>query len=300
MDRKSSFKVLEWAGLALWLAGCNSSHTGAPRPTPATRAPQSLSLIAECAAGSAAGSGWQCSAPASVTCDDIDDLLPIRVQSPSGTVCDSGALRISEQREPGSSVRTIRVSDTSGATLCTTDIDVLDDVPPVLVANTIPLWPPNHKFHNIAVEDCVTAVDDCDGRLRGEFIWASSDEPIDDIGDGHHSPDIGLSADSRHVCVRAERQGPKDGRVYKLGVRVVDGSGNATEGVCDVIVDHDQRGVIGADSGEKYRVLFDGSFAGAVCAGDSNEPPPTTPPPTTPPPPPPPTDDNPDGGPGPG
>ena len=41
--------------------------------------------------------------------------------------------------------------------------------------------------------------------------------------------------------LRSERQGPKDGRVYKLGVRVVDGSGNASEGVCTVVVDRDQR-----------------------------------------------------------
>ncbi|HET6335194.1 MAG TPA: hypothetical protein VFG30_18345 [Polyangiales bacterium] len=309
MDRNSTLKWQQWAGIALWLAGagCNSSHTGGPSPAPtsAAQTAQALPLVAECAAGSAAGSGWECSAPASITCDDADDLTPIRVQSPSGTTCDTDDLRITETRAAGSNVRTIRVSDRAGATLCTTQLEVIDDTPPVLETHTIALWPPNHKFHDIAVEDCVTAVDACDGTLRGEFIWASSDEPIDDIGDGHHSPDIGVSADGRHACVRSERQGPKDGRVYKLGVRVVDGNGNATEGVCAVIVDHDQRGVIGADSGEKYRVTFDDdSDAGlAACAGDPDEPPTTPPPPpTTPPPPPPPPgdDDNPDGGPGPG
>lgn len=157
-----------------------------------------------------------------------------------------------------------------------------DGDPPVVEGHTISLWPPNHKFHGISVEDCVTAVDACDGTLRGEFIWASSDEPIDDIGDGHHSPDVGVSADGRTACVRSERQGPKDGRVYKLGVRVVDSNGNATEGVCAVIVDHDKRGVVGADSGEKYRITFedDGDAGtGVACVGEPDEPPPPPPPP---------------------
>ncbi|HKP56578.1 MAG TPA: hypothetical protein VJV78_07660, partial [Polyangiales bacterium] len=128
--------------------------------------------------------------------------------------------------------------------------------PPKLEPRSVSLWPPNHKLHEIDVADCVSARDACDNPLRGEFVWASSDEPIDDIGDGHHAPDIGLSADHEAVCVRSERQGPKDGRVYKLGVRVVDGNGNASEASCTIVVDHDQRGVVAADSGEAYRVSF--------------------------------------------
>ncbi len=250
-----------------------------------------LALTAECAAGSAAGGSWVCTAPSStVACEDVADLQPIRVQAPAGATCDNGDLRVTEEAaQAGSSARTFTVSGESGATLCRTTINIVDEAPPVLESHTIGLWPPNHKFHDIAVEDCVTAVDACDGKLRGEFIWASSDEPIDDIGDGHHSPDIGLSANRRTVCVRSERQGPKDGRVYKLGVRVVDRSGNSVEGVCAVIVDHDKRGVVGADSGEKYRVTFaddGGAGFGATCTGQPDEPPP--PPPT----------DQPDGGPG--
>jgi hypothetical protein len=127
----------------------------------------------------------------------------------------------------------------------------------VVTAKTLNLWPPNHKFHSIAVSDCVDVEDACQPDLQAEFIWASSDEPVDDIGDGHHAPDI-LVDDCQRVQLRSERQGPKDGRVYKLGVRVVDGSGNASEGVCTVVVDHDQRGVLGADSGEAYRISLNG------------------------------------------
>jgi hypothetical protein len=138
----------------------------------------------------------------------------------------------------------------------------------IVESQTLNLWPPNHKFHDVTVEDCVSAVSTCGGALTGEFIWASSDEPIDDIGDGHHFPDIGLGVDTGHVCVRSERQGPRDGRVYKLGVRVVDASGETVERECLVIVDHDQRGVTGVDSGESYRIEFDPAQAGLDCNGN--------------------------------
>jgi hypothetical protein len=165
----------------------------------------------------------------------------------------------------------LAVGDDDAGTACAADPGVEDREPPVLVSHTLDLWPPNHKFHGVAVEDCVSAMDACDGAVRGEFIWASSDEPIDSIGDGHHAPDIGLAGDVMHVCVRSERQGPKDGRVYKLGVRVTDSAGNSSEGECLVIVDHDQRGVVGKDSGEAYRVLFDAAQVGPACDGSDSE-----------------------------
>jgi hypothetical protein len=173
-----------------------------------------------------------------------------------------------------------------GRTRALTDAEIAciaDDVSaPVLTNKTLNLWPPNHKFHSISVADCVTVQDNCQDNLQAEFIWASSDEPVDSIGDGHHAPDIQVS-ECGAIALRAERQGPKDGRVYKLGVRVVDAAGNASETVCSVVVDHDQRGVLGADSGESYRVTFDGSAAGPVCDGENPPPPVVTPPVVTPP-----------------
>jgi hypothetical protein len=157
--------------------------------------------------------------------------------------------------------------------LCT---DAGGDVsPPVLSARPqLQLWPPNHKFHSIRVEDCFS-VSDCQGGVQAEFVWASSDEPIDSIGDGHHAPDIQVESCGA-IALRSERQGPKNGRVYKLGVRAVDPAGNASEAICTVIVDHDQRGVLGADSGEAYRVTFDGKNGLPLCDGD-NPPPPNPP-----------------------
>ena len=68
------------------------------------------------------------------------------------------------------------------------------------------------------VVDCLTASDACQGSMTGEFVWASSDEPVDDLGDGHHQPDI-LVSDCQVVAVRAERQGPnRHNRVDRKGV----------------------------------------------------------------------------------
>lgn len=142
---------------------------------------------------------------------------------------------------------------------------------PVLTAHPAQLWPPNHKFHAFGVADCVSVVS-CDPNLRAEFLWASSDEPVDDLGDGHFAPDI-VFDDCGHVQVRAERQGPKDGRVYKLGVRVTDGAGHVAESECSIVVDHDQRGAVGSDSGESYRVPATAAN-GVACGGAPGTPPP--------------------------
>jgi hypothetical protein len=256
--------------MVLWLAGCASTATGVGEQTAA--------IAVECAAPTASQPvNWVCSAPTTVDCGAAPVLV---VQSPQGQACVASDLTASPTGLSGGP-NTVVVRNASGAAVCSTQITVRDTAPPTLQTHTLQLWPPNHKFHDIAVEDCVSAVDACDGALQGEFIWASSDEPIDDLGDGHFAPDIALSADCLRVSVRSERQGPKDGRVYKLGVRVVDRSGNASEGECQVIVDHDQRGVVGADSGEKYRVTFNGANGGPSCDGT---PPPPVMPPVNPPP----------------
>ncbi len=169
--------------------------------------------------------------------------------------------------------------DAKGAVICDS---ATDTAAPVLTAKApLKLWPPNHKFHDIKVEDCFSVADACQPNVKAEFVWASSDEPVDSIGDGHHAPDIQVSSSScRVIALRAERQGPKEGRVYKLGVRAVDAAGNVAEGVCSVIVDHDQRGVTGADSGESYRITFNGQNGQPLCEGDN---PPTQDPPSNPP-----------------
>jgi hypothetical protein len=73
------------------------------------------------------------------------------------------------------------------------------------------------------------------------FTSATSDELVDDVGDGSHEPDI-VFAGPGLVSLRAERQGGGNGRVYTLGWQAVDASGNVARGACTVEVPHDQSG----------------------------------------------------------
>jgi hypothetical protein len=137
--------------------------------------------------------------------------------------------------------------------------------------HVVQLWSPNHKFHLISIEQCLPALSRCEPGLDAEFSWASSDEPIDDIGDGHHEPDV-FRVDREHVCVRAERQGPKNGRVYRLGLSLNDADDGLFETECVVTVDHDQRGVLAEDDGELYQLAFDDADDRGSCDGKPSTP----------------------------
>jgi hypothetical protein len=123
--------------------------------------------------------------------------------------------------------------------VCRSQLTVVDTTPPVAHPVQTELWPPNHKFHDLSAADCARAVDACDPELDVHFTSASSDEPADAIGDGYHEPDI-VFRDSRVVSLRAERQGPSNGRVYTLAWLARDRAGNVAEGACSVGVPHDQ------------------------------------------------------------
>ncbi len=247
----------------------------------ATTANKAQALAAECVAADAAlpAGAWECSEPLSVECVDgsgTADVGTLYVRDSATDGCGNEDIDVSNAGPFTVGSHEIVVTGESDAEFCRTQLTVTDTQAPKLEPHTLNLWPPNHKFHTISVNDCVSVTDACQSDLKAEFIWASSDEPVDDLGDGHHSPDI-LVDDCNRVQLRAERQGPKDGRVYKLGVRVVDGAGNATESECAIVVDHDQRGVLGADSGESYRVALNGQNGALACDG-VNEPPPPPPP----------------------
>jgi hypothetical protein len=136
---------------------------------------------------------------------------------------------------------------------CTAMLDIVDTEPPEAHEEPIELWPPNHKFHTVSGEDC--ARDACDGDLTVTFHSASSDEPVNDVGDGNTEPDIILECD--RVQLRSERQGGSNGRVYTLGWTAVDDSGNETDGECVVTVPHDQSGEEAVDDGPAYEVTLD-------------------------------------------
>lgn len=151
------------------------------------------------------------------------------------------------------------------AEVCRSRLTVVDSAPPVVTPRTVELWPPNHRLHTITPEDCVAVEDACDADVRVVFTHATSDEPPDGRGDGHHAPDIvDLGCDG--VKLRAERSGPGDGRVYTLGWRAEDDAGNVAEGTCRVVVPHDQSGREAVAGEPAYEVLPDPSACPAPAA----------------------------------
>ena len=256
-----------WLACALaLLAACDGNSGG---DAPAARSALSVACVDE---ADLPPEAWVCPDGRTLECGEVDDATLYVVET-EGVTCAGETLIVSGSGPFPPGTHVITVDDADGEVECTSELTVVDSAAPVLVPQTIELWPPNHKFHDVSVADCVAATDTCDGDLTAEFIWASSDEPVDDIGDGHHAPDIVLDDDCQRVSLRSERQGPRDGRVDRLGVRVTDSAGNGALGDCAVIVDHDQRGVTGADSGEAYRIVFDGSDGGPVCDGVTEPPP---------------------------
>ncbi len=196
---------------------------------------------------------WDCSEPLTLDCNDASVPDEIYVRLDDGQ-CDDVALQDVPGPFPPGDYDVVVVDGNSDDAVCTTQLTVTDALAPVVETEQLSLWPPNHKPHVIALADCITAVDDCDDDWTAVIDWVSSDEPDDDNGDGHTEGDVQLVA-SDAVALRSERQGGSNGRVYTVGFTVTDGSGNATEAECVVVVDHDN-GKKGAaiDDGEAYRV----------------------------------------------
>jgi hypothetical protein len=121
------------------------------------------------------------------------------------------------------------------------DVTVFDTTPPIIESLSVTpttLWPPNHKMVPVFAE--VVATDTCDPNPVCAIVAVNSDEPQEGTGDGNFSPDWlllgGLTAD-----LRAERAGPRDGRVYTLTVECTDTSGNVSlPATADVSVPHDR------------------------------------------------------------
>lgn len=252
------------------LGGCASeTHPNARSVT------QRVSAIQlECSEALAADADWLCPVAFSVSCDG-SATTPFRVQVPRGASCAGRELSLVQTPSLAGGAATLELQDALGETLCTSTVTTLGAPSTLVASEPIALWPPNHKFHEIRIDDCIAQAGICDDLSGAAFVWASSDEGVNDIGDGNHEPDILIAEDCQAVKLRSERQGPSDGRVYKLGVRIPNASGVSAELVCEVVVTHDQSGVAAADSGEAYRVTFDGTQGGPICTG--------TPPPTEPP-----------------
>jgi hypothetical protein len=216
-------------------------------------------LVVECVdpAGSVPAGGWVCGEEKIVECTSPDgaevDIIYTQLEAGS---CDATELTVSDSGPFALGEHEISVTATPDggdeALLCTSTLTVVDTTPPKVRSKTSELWPPNHKFHTIAIGECVEVWDACDRDVDVTFTYATSDEPRNSTGDGNTDLDI-ANFGCRSVDLLAERKGNGDARVYTLGYKAVDASGNATEGECHVIVPHDQGGKVPVDSGAAYR-----------------------------------------------
>lgn len=114
----------------------------------------------------------------------------------------------------------------------------IDRTPPVIggIPNTCTLWSPNHKL--VLVAD-LSGSDGLSGFDAGSWnIQGTSNEPLNDIGDGNTNADIVISGTRIHL--RAERAGPRNSRVYTVTADAADSAGNVAHASFTCTVPHDQ------------------------------------------------------------
>ena len=191
-----------------------------------------------------------CSADASVdngSYDPDDDNLTL-VQDLSGPY------------ELGVSDVTLTVTDPSGESdSCTAHVTVVDNSGPNFGAIASPdaLWPPNHKMVPVTVS--VFGNDNCDPDFNSSscsIVDVTSDEPLNDIGDGNTESDNATTTDPLTVDLRAERAGPLEGRIYTLTIECADASGNAATELVQVNAPHSK--IFGTVSGTVPEDVLEG------------------------------------------
>ena len=125
----------------------------------------------------------------------------------------------------GTHTITLTVGDGTDTDTDEVIITVEDTTPPEITVASEPivLWPPNHKYVTVDINQCVTAVsDNCNSTLSVNDVvitQVSSDEPEDapGNGDGKTTTDIVID-DCQTVQIRRERQGGGNGRVYTMQI----------------------------------------------------------------------------------
>jgi hypothetical protein len=153
---------------------------------------------------------------------------------------------------------TVETTGACGTASQTANLAV-DAGPPVIVTNgqSITLWPPNHKYSTVTVNQLVTSASDaCDPNVDlNDVVIASvtSDELEDNPGgaDGNTVDDIVIAANCKSVQLRAERDGNLNGRVYTITFKVSDAQGNVGTATAKVFVPVNNNGTA-VDSGPQY------------------------------------------------
>lgn len=154
----------------------------------------------------------------------------------------------------------LTVGDGQEKSNCNATVTVIDDTPPLLVANSEPLvlWPPNHKYETIRIDQLFVSVSDNCSNLfidNVNIISVCSDEEENGQGDGSNVNDIVIADDCKSVKVLKERIGKGNGRVYTVTLGVKDNYDNLGTAICQVTIPHSKNRDPAIDDGSAYTVI---------------------------------------------
>ena len=168
----------------------------------------------------------------------------VPLQATATDICDPNPVITSDKLAVyplGVTTVTFTATDASGnSASCSMTVTVVDTIPPTInsiSASPDTLWPPNHKMVEVTV--AVDCEDICDSAPVCQIVNVTSNEPINDLGDGNTEADWEITGPYT-VNLRAERAGVLTGRVYTIHVECTDVSGNTTTDTVDVTVPHNQ------------------------------------------------------------
>jgi hypothetical protein len=248
------------------------------------RSAEALQAACVTSASQIPADGWVCGQDRTVECTaqttPVQTIFVVEPAPPPGQTACTPTPAVSDPGPftVGDHVIDVRSGSSMNAPLCESHLHVVDTTAPTTTPHATNLWPPNHKYHTITLNDCVTVHDACDPSPHVNFTFAESDEAVNALGSGNTDPDIIIACDS--VQVRSERAGPQNGRVYTLGWRATDASGNSVAGTCSVSVVHDQSGDAAVAGPAAYHLdASAGCNAPPPGGNGSNNPPPSTSPP---------------------
>ncbi|HEU4364650.1 MAG TPA: HYR domain-containing protein [Candidatus Krumholzibacteria bacterium] len=197
----------------------------------------------------------ECSSHCGVAEDDTL-LIPFFDGVSATDVCDDDVAITNDAPDCfplGETTVTFTATDDAGLTTeCTATVTVEDTTPPEIdvVLDRDVLWPPNHKLATVCAT--VTVTDICDPDPTWVLFGAVSDEPENDLGDGHTTDDIQgdvLGTADECIELRSERMGGEDGRKYTIYYQAMDMSGNVAYDTVCVRVPHDQGSAALASTG---------------------------------------------------
>jgi hypothetical protein len=127
--------------------------------------------------------------------------------------------------------------------VCTQNILHRDTTPPVLSgADTFCLYPPNHEYYCLQSSSLSPSMtDDCSTPVSLVIVGCVSSEPDEGTGDGDFANDCVVSPDGKEVCLRSERAGSENDRIYGILGIGIDACGNrsAPQPIAIVTVPHD-------------------------------------------------------------